>query len=53
MPDGCDVKGLAVVVEAEPVVANAKAEFGRLDVLEALHISFAGRGEESQGAQNA
>jgi hypothetical protein len=28
-----DVEGMAVVVEPEPVVANAQAELGRLDVL--------------------
>jgi hypothetical protein len=36
MLDGSDEEGLAVIVEAEPVVADAEAELGRLDVLEAL-----------------
>jgi hypothetical protein len=43
--NGGDVEGVAVVVEAEPVVADAQPELGRLDVLEALHVAFAGGGE--------
>ena len=51
--DGSDVEGVAVVVEAEPVVADAEAELGRLDVLEALHVALAGGGEVGQGAEKA
>jgi hypothetical protein len=53
MLDGGDVEGMALVVEAEPVVADAEAELGRLDVLEALHVALAGGGEMGQGLQNA
>ena len=53
MLDGGDVEGVAVVLEAEPVVADAQAELGRLDVLEALHVALAGGGEVGQGLQNA
>jgi hypothetical protein len=38
--DGGDVEGLAVIVEAGPIVADAEAELGRLDVLKALHVAF-------------
>ena len=51
--DGGDVEGVSVVVEAEPVVADAQAELGRLDVLKALHVAFAGGGEVGQGMENA
>ena len=32
--DGGDVEGVAVVVEAEPVIADAQSELGWLDVLD-------------------
>ena len=51
--DGGDVEGVFVVVEAEPVIADAQAELGRLGVLEALHIALAGGGEVGQGAEKA
>ena len=51
--DGGDVEGVAAVVEAEPVVADAQAELGRLDVLEALHVALTGGGEVGQGAEKA
>ena len=51
--DGGDVEGVAVVVEADAVVADAEAELGRLDVLEALYVAFAGGGEVGQSAENA
>ena len=41
--DGGDVEGVAVVVEAEPVVADAQAELGRLDVLVAVGTIITGR----------
>jgi hypothetical protein len=49
--DGGDVEGVAVVVKAEPVIADAQAELGGLDVLEALHIALASGGEVGQGAE--
>jgi hypothetical protein len=33
VPDAGDFEGVAEVVEADAVVADAEAEFGRLDVL--------------------
>jgi hypothetical protein len=51
--DGGDIEGVAVVVEAEPVIADAQAELWRLDVLEALHVALAGGGEVGQGAEKA
>jgi len=53
MLDGGDVEGVTDVVEAEAIVANAEPEFGRLDVLQALHVAFAGGGEVGQGMENA
>ena len=43
--DAEDGYGLAVFVEADAVVADAKAELGRVDALQALHIADAGFGE--------
>ena len=53
MLDGGDVEGVAVVVEAEPVIADAQAELGRFDVLEAFYVALAGGGEISESVQNA
>ena len=53
MLDSGDVEGLAVVMEAEPVVADAQTELGRLDVLKTLYVALAGSGEVGQGTQNA
>jgi hypothetical protein len=43
--DAGNFDGIAEVVEAGAVVANAETELGRFDVLEALHIALAGVGE--------
>ena len=51
--DGSDVEGVAVIVEAKPVIADPQAELGRLDVPEALHVALAGGGEVGQGAEKA
>ena len=51
--DGGDVEGLAVVMEAQPVVADAQPELGRLDLLKTLYIALATGGKVGQGAQNA
>jgi hypothetical protein len=51
--NGGDVQGVADVVEADAVVADAQAELWRLDVLKALHVAFSGGGEVSQDVQNA
>ena len=39
---GGDANGVSLVMEADAVVADAKAELGRLDVLEPLDVAFAG-----------
>jgi hypothetical protein len=39
---GGDANGVSLVMEADAVVADAEAELGRLDVLEALDVAFAG-----------
>ena len=44
MPDGGDVEGVSVVVEAE-------AELGRFDVLEAFYVSLSGGGESVKNAE--
>jgi hypothetical protein len=36
-----DANGISVVMEADAVVADAKAELGRLDVLETLDVALA------------
>jgi len=52
---GADANQVSVMMEADAVVAHAQAELGRLDVLEALHVAFAGvqiagqRLEDTQG----
>ena len=51
--DGGDLEGVAMIVEAEPVIADAQGEFGRLDVLKALHVALAGGGEVGQGVEKA
>ena len=51
--DGGDVEGVAVVVEAEPVVADAEAELGRLDALESFYVAVAGGGEGGESVKNA
>ena len=51
--DGSDIEGVAVIMEANPVIADAQAELGRLDILEALHVALAGGGEVGQGAEKA
>ena len=53
MPYSGDVEGMAAVVEAEPVIADAQAELGRLDVLESLYVTLAGGGEVGQSVQKA
>jgi len=45
MADAKDGDGHAIVVEADAVVANAKAELGRFDTLEPSDIAGAGFGE--------
>jgi len=37
-----DEDGIAVVAEAHAVVTDAQAQLGRLDVLKALYVAFAG-----------
>ncbi len=53
MPDGGDEEGVAVVVEAEPVVSDAEAELGRLDALESFYVALAGGGEGGESMKNA
>ena len=51
--DAGDFDGIAEVMEAGAVVADAEAELGRFNVLEALHIAFAGVDELGQSVENA
>jgi len=51
--DAGDFDGIAEVMEAGAVVADAEAELGRFNVLEALHIAFAGVDELGQGVEDA
>ena len=53
MLDGGDVEGLAVVMEAEPVVTYAQPELGRFNVLKTLYVALASGGEVGQSTQNA
>ena len=53
MKDGGDVQGVSVVVEAEPVVPDAEAELGWLDILEALYVSLSGGGVCGESLKNA
>jgi hypothetical protein len=45
--------GIAEIVEADAVVADAQTELGRLDILEALDIAFARSEVASYHVQNA
>src|ERR1035438_1789874 len=40
--DAEDLDGLALLVEADPVVADAEAILGRIDTLEPFHVARAG-----------
>jgi hypothetical protein len=51
--DGGDVEGMAVVVEAEPVVSDAKSELWWLDALESFYVALAGGGEGGESMKNA
>ena len=53
MEDAPDFEGIGDVGKEKPVVADAEAELRRLDVLEALHVAFAGAGEAIQRGENA
>jgi hypothetical protein len=45
-------EGIAEIVKADAVVADAKTQFGRFDTLEALDIAFAGGEITSHNMQN-
>jgi hypothetical protein len=50
-----DAKGVAVVMEAHAIVADPQPELGRFNVLETLHVAFAGfqvAGERVQDAES-
>jgi hypothetical protein len=48
-----DHDGIAEIMKADAVVADAETEFGRLDILEALDIAFARGQRTSHNMQNA
>ena len=50
---GGDAKGVFVVMEAHAIVADPQPELRRFDVLETLHVAFAGFQVASQGVQDA
>ena len=39
--------------KADTVIADAQPEFGRLNILKALHVALAGGGEVGQGVEKA
>jgi hypothetical protein len=43
--DAEDFDPIAVIVESNAIVAETETQFRRLDILQALHIAFAGRKE--------
>jgi len=45
MPDPENVNRLALLVEADPIVAHAEAVLGRVDALEPFDVARAGIGE--------
>ena len=51
--DGEDEDGIAVVIEADAVVADAEAHFGRLDVLKTFYVAFTGDEIAGEGVQDA
>ncbi len=53
MLDREDEDGVAVVVEADAVVAYAQTQFWRLDLLEAFNVSFAAGEIAGDGMQDA
>ena len=48
-----DFEGVAEVVEAQTVVADAEPEFGRINVLESFYVAFASGGEAGKSVENA
>lgn len=50
---GEDFDGIAEVMEAEAIVADAEPELWRVDVLEALYVAFAGGKETGQSVEDA
>lgn len=48
-----DFDGVVDVTEADTVVANAKTELRRINVLESLYVTFASGEKASQRVQNA
>ena len=53
MSDGENLDGVAEVVEADAVVADAEAELRRIDVLKPLYVAFAGTDEACQSVEDA
>jgi hypothetical protein len=52
MLEGENEDGIAEIVEADAIVANAEAELGRFDILKAFHIAFASGEITSNDMQN-
>ena len=51
--DGEDFDGVAEIVEADAVVADAEPQLGWLDILEALDVAFAGGKIAGDGVEDA
>jgi hypothetical protein len=41
--DAEDLEPIAVIIKANPVIAEAEAQFGRISALEPLHVAFFSR----------
>lgn len=51
MPDSEDFDGIAEVVEASAVIAEAEAEFWRIEALQSLDVAFSGSQEACDAMQ--
>jgi hypothetical protein len=49
--DAEDLEPIAVIVKANPVIAEAEAQFGRISALEPLHVAFLSREKAREPVQ--
>jgi hypothetical protein len=52
VPDGEDFDGVAEIMEADAVVADAEPELRGIDVLETFYVAFAGGEETGQSMED-
>ncbi|MGA7219767.1 MAG: hypothetical protein WBX38_15710 [Candidatus Sulfotelmatobacter sp.] len=50
---GEDFNDIVEITKADAIVTNAKTKFRRIDILESLHIAFAGEDRAGQSMEDA